>query len=174
MANMYRSVLSGGGTAPTGDATAADVLTGKTFSNAQNVGISGTMPNRGAVSASIEAGNSYTIPEGYHNGSGTVTATGVHIATKSGFHVPESITPTAINTIDISSGSGTFPKGTSVLNVDGYDQVQFNVDQAGMYGSNDLVNFTAITTSGSRTYNISSYKYITFYSASSSQTGTFT
>lgn len=34
----------------------------------------GTMVNRGAVSASLDAGNSYTIPTGYHNGSGKVTA----------------------------------------------------------------------------------------------------
>lgn len=72
MSNMYRSVLSGGGAA-TGDAVAADVLTGKTFSNAQATGISGTMPNNGAVSQTINAGESYTIPEGYHNGNGTVT-----------------------------------------------------------------------------------------------------
>lgn len=32
--------------------------------------------NRGAVSAEITAGNSYTIPAGYHNGSGTVSAVG--------------------------------------------------------------------------------------------------
>ena len=77
MANMYRSVLSGGGTAPTGDAVAADVLTGKTFSNANAVGISGTMPNNGAVSGTATPSQPYTIPAGYHNGSGTVTADGV-------------------------------------------------------------------------------------------------
>lgn len=74
MANMYRSVLAGGGTAPTGDAVAADVLTGKSFSNANAVGISGTMPNNGAVSGVASASQPYTIPAGYHNGSGTVRA----------------------------------------------------------------------------------------------------
>ena len=29
--------------------------------------------NRGAVSASVQEGDTYTIPEGYHNGSGTVS-----------------------------------------------------------------------------------------------------
>lgn len=72
MANMYRSVLAGGGAI--GDATAADVLSGKTFSNAQAAGITGTMVNNGAVSQTINAGQSYTIPEGYHNGNGTVSA----------------------------------------------------------------------------------------------------
>ena len=29
--------------------------------------------NRGAVSATVQEGDTYTIPEGYHNGSGTVS-----------------------------------------------------------------------------------------------------
>lgn len=73
MSNAYRSVLASGGIAPTGDAVAADVLAGKTFSNANAVGVNGTMVNRGAVSATVSAGQSYTIPEGYHNGNGVVT-----------------------------------------------------------------------------------------------------
>ena len=32
------------------------------------------MPNKGAVTASLNCGGSYTIPAGYHNGSGKVTA----------------------------------------------------------------------------------------------------
>ncbi len=41
------------------------------------VKVVGTMPNRGAVSATIDwlTKTSYTIPEGYHNGSGTVSLT---------------------------------------------------------------------------------------------------
>lgn len=77
MSNMYRSVLeSGGGVVPTGDAVAADVLTGKTFSNASAVGVAGTMPNNGAVSGVATPSQPYTIPAGYHNGSGTVTVSG--------------------------------------------------------------------------------------------------
>ena len=57
----------------TGNATADQVLNGITFSN--NSGEStGTMPNNGAVSKSISPGGSYTVPAGYHNGSGTVSA----------------------------------------------------------------------------------------------------
>ena len=81
MANMYRSVLSGGGGAATGDAIASDVLIGKTFSNAQNTGIAGTMPNNGAVSGSATPSNPYTIPEGYHNGLGEVTGSGANYGT---------------------------------------------------------------------------------------------
>ena len=36
--------------------------------------IIGTMTNNEAVNANLNAGQSYTIPEGYHNGSGKVTA----------------------------------------------------------------------------------------------------
>jgi hypothetical protein len=36
--------------------------------------ITGNMPNRGAVTASIKLGETYTIPAGYHNGNGKVTA----------------------------------------------------------------------------------------------------
>ncbi len=57
-----------------GTATAGDVLTGKTFTNSSTSGANGSMANNGAVSASLNTGTtSYTIPAGYHNGSGTVS-----------------------------------------------------------------------------------------------------
>ena len=74
MSNAYRSSMGASAVLPTGDAVEANVLAGKTFSNAQGTGKTGTMVNRGAVSQTIQPGGSYTIPEGYHNGSGTVAA----------------------------------------------------------------------------------------------------
>ena len=56
-----------------GDATAAQILSGKT-ALVQGSTITGTMTDRGAVTNSLNAGGSYTIPAGYHNGSGKVTA----------------------------------------------------------------------------------------------------
>ncbi len=54
-----------------GDAAAGDVLTGKTFSNASAAGVSGTMPDNGAVN--IMPGTSeQNILAGYHDGTGTV------------------------------------------------------------------------------------------------------
>ena len=53
-------------------ATAAEILAGKTaYVNAHK--LTGTMPNRGAVSGTIStASGSYAIQNGYHDGSGTV------------------------------------------------------------------------------------------------------
>lgn len=59
---------------PTGNAVVGNVLSGKTFANASSDALTGTMPNRGAVSQSLNCSGSYTIPAGYHNGSGKVTA----------------------------------------------------------------------------------------------------
>ena len=56
-----------------GTATANDILDGET-AWVDGVQIEGAMANRGAVNQSLNAGGSYTIPEGYHNGSGVVKA----------------------------------------------------------------------------------------------------
>ncbi len=58
-----------------GNAEAAHVLTGKTFSsNVAGREKAGTMTNQGAKTAALNCGGTYTIPAGYHNGSGKVTA----------------------------------------------------------------------------------------------------
>ena len=57
------------------NATASQILSGySAYVNGSK--INGSMVNRGAVSASVSPGGSYTIPAGYHNGSGRVTGTG--------------------------------------------------------------------------------------------------
>ena len=69
---------SGGGGVGSDEVTAraADVLSGKTYLGADTddeTGV-GTMPNRGAMQRTLRAGESVTVPQGYHNGSGTVSA----------------------------------------------------------------------------------------------------
>ena len=64
-----------------GDATANQILSGRTaWVKGQKV--TGTMPNRGAVTQTLNAGGSYTIPEGYHNGSGKITASSLSSQTQ--------------------------------------------------------------------------------------------
>lgn len=65
--------VAGGGKPLKGNAEPGDVLFPKTFSNKQSNALTGSMPNNGAWSASTSGSGSVTIPEGYHNGSGTVS-----------------------------------------------------------------------------------------------------
>ncbi|MBQ8505879.1 MAG: hypothetical protein IJ466_00360 [Clostridia bacterium] len=55
-------------------AAAGDVLSGKVFVDGAGAESAGTMANNGAINASINGttATSYTIPAGYHNGSGSV------------------------------------------------------------------------------------------------------
>ena len=54
-------------------ATAAEVLSGKTFAKGGQV-LTGSMKNNGAVSGSISTKTGeYTVPQGYHDGSGKVS-----------------------------------------------------------------------------------------------------
>lgn len=53
-------------------AAVAEILKGKT-AHARGVQLVGTMPNNGAVTGTISTkAGSYTIPQGYHDGSGKV------------------------------------------------------------------------------------------------------
>lgn len=55
-------------------AGAADVLANKVIVNADGDTITGTMPNNGAVSKTLDTTTtSYTVPKGYHGGTGTVS-----------------------------------------------------------------------------------------------------
>lgn len=54
-------------------AQADDILAGKVIVGPDGEPLTGTMPNRGAVSQSLAINGSYTIPAGYHNGNGKVT-----------------------------------------------------------------------------------------------------
>lgn len=54
-------------------ATADNILSNKT-AYVNDTKITGTMTNQGAVTSSLNCGGSYTIPAGYHNGSGKITA----------------------------------------------------------------------------------------------------
>lgn len=55
-----------------GNAAASSVLSGATFSSSAGLKVSGTMANRGSISASLGAGGSKSYSAGYYSG-GTVT-----------------------------------------------------------------------------------------------------
>lgn len=75
-------------------ATAAQILDGAT-AYVDGAQVEGTMPNNGAVSETLDgATTSYTVPSGYHSGTGTVS---VSLETKSATPTKsaQTITPTA-------------------------------------------------------------------------------
>jgi hypothetical protein len=52
---------------------ASDILKDKIGFGKDGVKLTGTMVNNGAVSASLAANGTYTIPAGFHNGGGKIT-----------------------------------------------------------------------------------------------------
>lgn len=77
-------------------AEAANVLSGKTFVPATGTMTAGTMPNNGAVTKTLDAtanNQSYTVPAGYHNGSGAVSIT-LETKTATPSESSQDITPT--------------------------------------------------------------------------------
>lgn len=67
---------------PVGSAPASAVLAGNNFTSAEaGVNVGGSMPNRGNWGKAINPGGVATVPSGYHNGSGQVTAVSLKTVT---------------------------------------------------------------------------------------------
>ncbi len=96
---------------PTGDATAAEVLSGKTFSSASLENEKGTMTNNGAWTGSTTGDGNVTIPAGYHNGSGYVSGkTSYNDGYANGYDAGYAAVPLGDffeDVVTLSSGSGT-------------------------------------------------------------------
>ncbi len=111
-------------------ATAGDVLTGKVYVLADGTVTTGTMPNNGSVSRTLDVTTvSYTIPKGYHNGSGTVKIT---LETKT-------VTPTK-SSQDITPTSG---KVLSKVTVDPIPDNYIDTTDADAVAGNILAGKTA-------------------------------
>lgn len=105
-------VINGGGGADLDVVTAGkpDVLAGKVIVDKDGEPLTGTMPNRGAVSAALNAGGSYSITEGYHNGSGKVTSNSLASQT------PGTATAARIMNGDTAWVNGSKLTGTMTVN----------------------------------------------------------
>ena len=138
--------------ATAGTATAANVLSGKTFNSASGIGLTGSMKDNGAVSQILAANGTYTIPAGYHNGSGKITQS---LTTKAATTwTPGTANKTAVAAGTYCSGTQTIKgdanlvasnikKGVSIFGVSGtYDpgdsglkMYTENISAANKYGS---------------------------------------
>ena len=173
MANMYRSVLSGGGAA-VGDATAADVLTGKTFSGAVGSGVAGTMPNNGAVSGTASPDQPYTIPEGYHNGLGSVTASGsAHLVQNlnADSYALYQVSNATATEQSITSGNAITVPTQSVLIAD-VSSFTSGITQGDPIGSRAIMSADGVTWTAAAA-DITNAKYLILIPVSNSMTITF-
>lgn len=85
-------------------AVTSDILTGKTaYIDDSGESKTGTMQNNGAISKKLNCGSIYTIPVGYHNGSGTISANSLSSQTSA----------TAVST-DILSGKTAYANGVKL------------------------------------------------------------
>lgn len=136
--------------------------------------IIGTMANNEAVNANLNAGQSYTIPEGYHNGSGKVTANDL-----------ASQTQATANANNLSNGVTAWVNGQKITG-NGTD-VNNSYNNGYNAGKKELSSKTETFSSGghskskSGTINVSGYRYLLISSlqignvgASSHSSGTYT
>ncbi len=72
---MGKVIMSGGGGFVDLDGittVASDIVMGLVCVDKEGEPLVGTMPNNGAINITLNAGTSYTIPRGYHDGSGRI------------------------------------------------------------------------------------------------------
>lgn len=135
-----------GGTDPTGNAGVGDVLKGKTFSNADGIDKTGTMTNRGAVSQSLNTSTtSYTIPAGYHNGSGKVSIT-TQEKTVTSSRSAQTVTPDSGKVLSKVTVNALAPTGTYK------PTARANNNDMGATGNYRYVDTTSVPNSNSGTY----------------------
>ena len=92
-----------------GTAQKSEVLSGKSFTSDMGLNISGNMPNNGSVSKTLDCGGSYTIAEGYHDGTGKITANSLSSQT-AGNAEAEDILVNKTAWVNGSKITGTMPK----------------------------------------------------------------
>lgn len=90
-------------------ALVGEILSGKT-AHARGAALTGTMPNRGAVAGIISSKDqAYTVPQGYHDGSGTVSIDSIEQA--------KIIAENIKNGVEILGVTGTYGGGGATSQV---------------------------------------------------------
>ena len=130
----------------------------------------GGIVNRGAVSATVQEGSTYTIPAGYHNGSGTVagvagggdyslqskvvtpTKSQQSVTPDSGYYGLDSVTVNAIpdayqNVSSVTAGAGDVLSGKIIVDATG-------MALTGTMANNGAVNKTLDATTGNQSYTV--------------------
>lgn len=150
-------------------AAAGDVLSGKVIVDATGASVTGTMANNGAVSKTLDAssGNqSYTVPTGYHNGSGKVQivletktatpTTSSQDVTPTTGKVLSKVTVAAIpsqyqDTTNVDAAAGDVLAGKVIVTADG--------EVTGTMADNGTVNKTLDATTGNQSFTIAAGKH---------------
>lgn len=88
----------------TNPGTAADLLSGKQLIDGTGRVVTGSMPDIVPQRMELESGQTYTIPRGYHSGSGIITAKG---GAGGSFSVPLVVTVEAGATVTATNGADT-------------------------------------------------------------------
>lgn len=109
-------------------ATAAEILATKT-AHARGAAITGTMVNNGAVSAVISTANgTYTVPIGFHDGSGSVAIDPTEVAKIIASNIKSGVTILGVTgsysgeAVSVQSKTATpSPSAQTVLPDNGYD-----------------------------------------------------
>lgn len=97
----------------TDTAAVGEVLATKTF-HARGSALTGTMPNRGAVSGTISTvAGTYTVPQGYHDGSGSVAIDATEQAKLIATNIREGITILGVEGT-MSGSEGMNPQSKSI------------------------------------------------------------
>lgn len=152
------------------NAAAGDVLAGKVIVDATGASITGTMANNGAVNKTLDAtsnNQTYTVPAGYHSGSGTVKIVLEQKSATPGATAQE-ITPTAgkvLSKVTVAAIADNYADTTgdtavaaNILDGEtahGYDSSTGKaVAVTGTMTNNGAVSKTLDATSGNQSYTV--------------------